>query len=145
LNVSFPTVAADSGGVAVDGTSPLNQTNLAVLNQNITNWPPGTALWLVWQMTDSTGSAQGLGIDNLAFSATVPPLPMPVNSQASGTNFLLNWPSTVGLSYQIQYKNDLTAPTWTPLGSPISGTGGFISISNPITSSTQRFYRILVQ
>ena len=67
LNVSFPTVAADSGGVAVDGTSPLNQTNLSVLNQAITNWPPGAALWLVWQMTDSTGKAQGLGIDNLTF------------------------------------------------------------------------------
>ena len=30
------------------------------------HWPPGTALWLVWQMTDSTGKAQGLGIDNVA-------------------------------------------------------------------------------
>ena len=44
LNVNFPTVAADTGGVAVDGTSPLNQTNLSVLNQTITNWPPGAAL-----------------------------------------------------------------------------------------------------
>ena len=53
LNVNFPTVAADTGGVAVDGTASLNQTNLAVLDQAITNWPPGAALWLVWQMTDS--------------------------------------------------------------------------------------------
>ncbi len=70
LNVSLPTVSADAGGVAVDGTAALNQTNLGVLNQTITNWPPGAALWLVWQMTDSTGKAQGLGIDNLSFSAT---------------------------------------------------------------------------
>jgi hypothetical protein len=43
---------------------------LSVWNQAITNWPPGAALWLVWQMPDSTGKAQGLGIDNLSFSAT---------------------------------------------------------------------------
>ena len=70
LNVNFPTVPADVGGVPVDGTAPLNQTNLGVINLAITNWPPGAALWLVWEMADSTGKAQGLGIDNLSFSAS---------------------------------------------------------------------------
>ena len=69
LNVVFPTDPTASGGLAVDGTSPLNQTNLSVLNQGITNWPPGAALWLVWEMADSSGKAQGLAIDNLSFSA----------------------------------------------------------------------------
>ena len=59
LNVSIPATGPVGGG-AVDGTSSFNQTNLSVLNQSITNWPPGTALWLVWQMTDSSGNAQGL-------------------------------------------------------------------------------------
>src|SRR5664280_2322888 len=45
LNVNIPTVAGDTNGVAVDGTLALNQTNLSVLNQTITNWPPGAALW----------------------------------------------------------------------------------------------------
>ncbi len=115
LNVSFPTVAADSGGVAVDGTSPLNQTNLSVLNQTITNWPPGAALWLVWEMTDSTGKAQGLGIDDLSFSASIP-LSVPVNIQISGTNIFLNWPGVAGQTYQLEYKNNLTDPAWTPTG-----------------------------
>ncbi len=70
LNVAFPTDPTASGGVAVDGTSPLNQTNLSVLNQGITSWPPGAALWLVWEMADSSGKAQGLAIDNLSFSAS---------------------------------------------------------------------------
>ena len=122
LNVSFPTVSADSGGAPVDGTSPLNQTNRSVLNQTITNWPPGAALWLVWQMTDNTGKAQGLGIDNLSFSASIP-LSVPVNIQISGTNLFLNWPAAAGQSYQLEYKDDLTAPTWTPQGSPVTGTG----------------------
>src|ERR1019366_4589200 len=37
LNVAFPTVALDTGGVAVDGTQAFNQTNVVVANQFITN------------------------------------------------------------------------------------------------------------
>jgi hypothetical protein len=144
LNVSFPTVAADVGGAAVDGTLPLNQTNLSVLNQVITNWPSGAALWLVWQMTDNSGKAQGLAIDNLTFSASLP-LAVPVNMQTSGTQIILNWPTTVGVSYQIEYKDDLATPTWLPYGGPIIGTGGTISITNDPALSIQRFYRIHVQ
>ncbi len=140
LNVNFPAVTTDSGGVAVDGTSPLNQTNLSVLNQAITNWPPGAALWLVWQMTDSTGKAQGLGIDNLSFSASI--LPVPVNIQISGTNLFLNWLAVAGQSYQLEYKDDLTAPAWTSLGSPLTGTGGTLTLTNNFGASPQRFFRL---
>jgi len=96
-------------------------------------------------MTDSTGKAQGLGIDNLSFSASVLPVPIPLDIQISGANLLLNWPTTSGLSYQVEYKDDLTGPTWIPLGSPIPGTGGSISVTNDFTLSTHRFFRISVQ
>ena len=141
LNVNFPTVAADTGGVAVDGTASLNQTNLAVLDQAITNWPPGAALWLVWQMPDSTGKAQGLGIDNLSFSASVP-LPVPLNIQTSGTNLWLTWPGVAGQTYQLEYKDDLTVPAWTPLGSPVTGTGGPLATTNNFGVAAQRFFRL---
>jgi len=141
LNVSLPTVAADTGGVAVDGTSPLNQTNLSVLNQAITNWPPGAALWLVWQMTDSTGKAQGLGIDNLSFSAAIP-LPAPLTIQPAGTNLLVTWPGVAGQTYQLEYKDDLTAPTWTPLDGPVAGTGGTLTLTNNYDGSPQRYFHL---
>ena len=141
LNVNIPTVPGDVNGVAVDGTSPLNQTNLSVLNQTITNWPPGAALWLVWQMTDSTGKAQGLAIDNLSFSASVP-VPVPVDIQASGTNLILNWTGIAGQTYQLEYKDDLTSPTWTPLGSPVTGSGGTLNTTNNFGASSQRFFRL---
>jgi regulation of enolase protein 1 (concanavalin A-like superfamily) len=141
LNVSIPTVAADSGGVAVDGTASINQTNLSVLNQTITNWPPGAALWLVWQMTDSTGKAQGLGIDNLSFSASVP-LPVPVGIQISGTNLFLNWSSVAGQTYQLQSTTNLTTPIWTPVGNLVTGTGGTLTLTNSLGSSLQNFFRL---
>jgi len=141
LNVSISTVTADTNGVAVDGTSPLNQTNLVVLNQAITNWPPGAALWLVWQMTDSTGKAQGLGIDNLSFSAGVP-LSVPMDVQASGSNLLLNWTGVAGQIYQLECKTNLTDAVWTPLGSPVTGTGGTLMLTNSFIDSSQRFFRL---
>jgi hypothetical protein len=125
----------------VDGTSPLNQTNLSVLDQAITNWPPGAALWLVWQMADSTGKAQGLGIDNLSFSASIP-LPVPLNLQTSGTNLFLNWPGVAGQTYQLEYKDDLTIPTWTPLGGAVTGTDGMLVLTNNFGTSAQRFFRL---
>ncbi|HEY1790009.1 MAG TPA: lamin tail domain-containing protein [Verrucomicrobiae bacterium] len=142
LNVNFPTVAADSGGVAVNGTSPLNQTNLSVLNQTITNWPPSAALWLVWQMTDSTGKAQGLGIDNLNFSANVTPAPLPLSIQLSGTNIIFTWPVAGEHTYQLEYKDDLATPTWTPIGNPMIGGGGTSTATNNFGGSPQRFFRL---
>src|ERR1035438_528457 len=125
LSVSFPTVAVDVNGVAVDGTSPLNQTNLSVLDQAITNWPPGAALGL-----------RG------ARAASPPTRPGPLNLQTSGTNLLLNWPGVAGQTYQLEYKDDLTAPTWTPLGGAVTGTGGQLAFTNNFGTSSQRFFRL---
>jgi hypothetical protein len=144
MNVSLPATGPMGGG-AVDGTSTFNQTNLSVSNQSITNWPPGAALWLVWQMTDSSGNAQGLGLDNLSFSASVPAPPVALDIQVSGAGILLIWPTIMGVNYQIEYKDDLAAPAWTPLGSPVPGTGGSVSVTNDLTLSAQRFYRIVAQ
>ena len=141
LNVNFPTVPGDTGGAAVDGTSALNQTNLSVLNQAITNWPPGAALWLVWQMTDATGKAQGLAIDNLSFSASVP-LPVPLAIQITGTNLLFTWPAVAGQTYQLQYSDSLTSPVWTPEGSPVTGTGAALTVTNDFAGSPQRYFRL---
>jgi hypothetical protein len=141
LNVNFPTVAADSGGLAVDGTSSLYQTNLSVLNQTITNWPSGAALWLVWEMNDSTGKAQGLGIDNLSFSASVP-ISVPLVIQPAGGNLLVTWPGVTGQTYQLEYTDDLAAPAWTPVGNPVTGTGTTLYTTNNFGASPQRYFRL---
>ena len=147
LNVSFPTVAADVGGVAVDGTAPLNQAFLGVTNQVIAPWEPGAALWLVWEMASSAGKSQGLAIDNLSFSASVWPSGVSAQSlgvQARGTNLLLSCPGTAGLSYQFEYATNLNTPSWIPLGTPIPGTGSPIVVSNSLGIPSQCFYRLSV-
>jgi len=147
LNVNLPTVSADVGGVAVDGTSPLNQTNLSVTNQVITNWPPGAALWLVWEMADSTAKAQGLAIDNLSFSASVLPsgfsAPSLILQQPSGTNFMLSCPTVAGPMYQLEYNDDLNTTNWIPLGNAVAGTGNPITFTLSVTNS-QQFFRLMI-
>ena len=143
LNLSLPTVPADIGGAAVDGTSTFNQTNLSVSNQTITNWPPGAALWLIWQMPDSTGKAQGLAIDNLSFSASGQ-LQAPMTIQAAGTNLVMTWPGAAGQNYQLEYKDNLADPTWTPLGGVIVGADGTVTVTNGIGDSAQRFFRLVL-
>jgi hypothetical protein len=144
LNVSIPVVPADVGGVPVNGNSSANQTNLSVVDQVITNWPPEAALWLVWEMADSAGKAQGLAIDNLTFSASDLPTLIPVllSFQTTSTNLIISWPALSGQRYQMEYKDNLSASLWTPIGSPATGTGSSIAFTNDLNISTQRFFRL---
>jgi hypothetical protein len=149
LNVNIPTSAADSGGVAVDGTSFMNQTNLSVTNQAIASWPPGAAIWLMWQMTDSTGKAQGLAIDNLSFSATalLPAsfvVPSVASSMHSGTGFHITCPTVAGRAYQLECNNNLAGTNWLPLGAPVAGTGNPATFNLAPTNS-QLFFRVQIQ
>jgi len=147
LDVSFPTVPADVGGVAVDGTMPANQITLGVTNQVITNWPLGAALWLVWEMTDAIGKSQGLGLDNLSFSASVWPtgaISPSLTVQAAGTNLLFSCPSIAGLSYQVEYTTNLAAANWIPLGNPVPGSGAQLIFTNTPADSQQGYYRVKI-
>jgi hypothetical protein len=146
LTVALPVNPAAVGGSPVDGTVAINQTNLDAANLAIANWRPGAALWLVWQMTDPAGKAQGLAIDNFSFSASsgAIPAPVPISFQATQTNLVLSWTGLVGQSYQVEYKDDLTPGAWTPTGNPLVGTGAVLTFTADFTESSQRFYRLTV-
>jgi hypothetical protein len=144
LDVGLPPVPSDTGGAAADGTAAANQTKLFVFNQVIANWPPGAALWLIWEMEDSTGKAQGLAVDNFSFSAfdqslSTQPTLVP---QFDGTNLVLSWPAPAGLHYQLEWATDLNSPDWQPLGGPWLGNGTTLAVTNAAPNSTTSFYRL---
>jgi hypothetical protein len=141
MNVSFPTVAGAVGGVAVDGTSPGNQTNLGVVNYPI-NWLPDAALWVAWEMMDPAGKSQGLGIDNFSFSASDQPMAAPVSLTVSqdASNLTFSWPTLVDQFYQLEFTGDLNT-SWIPLGGPIEGTGKPVEFNYQIASSNG-FFRL---
>jgi hypothetical protein len=97
-------------------------------------------------MTDSIGKAQGLAIDNLSFSAAGPTTAgqVPLSFQTSSTNLVLSWTGVAGQTYQVEYKDDLAAGTWTALGAPLSGSGATLTFSSNFSQSSQRFFRLRV-
>ena len=67
-----------------------------------------------------------------------------LTASVSGTNVLLSFPTQGGASYTVYYKNNLTDLTWTQLGSPVTGNGSIMSVTDALNGS-QRFYRLLIQ
>jgi len=66
------------------------------------------------------------------------------NPELTGTDFILSAPTQTGLNYVLEWKNLLTDPVWTSIGTN-GGTGGLITLTNIVGSSPSRFYRIRVQ
>ena len=151
LNINFPAQSADVGGVAVDGTAAANQTNLAVTALVITNWVPGAALWLVWEMASPAGKSQGMGIDNLTFSAvsTTSSTNQPVlriqgtgNSGLPGNPLVISWPD-VGVPYRLLTATNLTPPiTWSPVSGGTTETNSVIYFNPSLTNQAQ-FFRLV--
>ncbi len=65
-------------------------------------------------------------------------------SLAGGTNFTFAFNTVAGLTYLIEYKNNLNDPAWT-LFRRQSGDGTKFTITDNITLAPSRFFRIQVQ
>jgi hypothetical protein len=144
LNVSFrfPTNSEATTPIPMDGTASSNQVSLGVINTPITNWPPGAALWLTWQMDDAAGKGQGLAIDDLTFSASTAPIIVPasLNIQVFGTKIVLSWPAA-GTGYVLQNESDLTQTNgWSTVGQPVVPTNSLNTVTLPVSAGSE-FYR----
>ncbi len=68
-------------------------------------------------------------------------IPVALTTTVSGGNVNLTWKSQGATSYQVQYKDNLNAATWTDL-EVVAGTGQNVTRSYP-TAGSQRLYRVL--
>lgn len=62
----------------------------------------------------------------------------------SSGNIVLSFPTQSGFNYTVMYKNNLTDPAWTPLGSPVAGDGTTHTVTDS-TANGHRFYRLSYQ
>jgi hypothetical protein len=62
----------------------------------------------------------------------------------NGSQLTLGWATVAGKVYRIEYKDDLSAPTWTTLGSDYLATGASHSFAVDVSGIPQRFYRLRV-
>ncbi|MFO1475216.1 MAG: YDG domain-containing protein [Verrucomicrobiota bacterium] len=107
------TTTADAGSSA--GDYPITPAGAAAANYTF-NYVPGT-LTVVAQ----------------------PQLGMSVVAGGSGLTF----PTLPGQMYQLVLKTNLSDTVWTPVGDPIPGTGGLVSITNN-TDAAQGFYLLQI-
>jgi len=94
-------------------------------------------LWLVWLAADSQGSAQGIAIDNLRFSASIAPVSLSI--QRSGSDLVLSWPQSAA-GYTLQSNGDLAqSNNWSSVAQSINPAGGLNTVTVPGTTSPQYF------
>jgi hypothetical protein len=62
--------------------------------------------------------------------------------RVTGSQFIFSWFAPSGQNVQLEYKDDLMFLPWTPLGSPYTGNGTTISVTNNVIASQQRFFRL---
>jgi hypothetical protein len=129
--------APATGGYQTWGWTPLVDTNgssVIVTNSGSVS---------TFRMSEDNGGWNANFFMFVPAPATVPKGP-PLTITLIGGKATISFPMTNGSSYQIQYKNKLSDPIWTPLGSPVSTTGSAGSVQDTITG-TGRFYRAAVQ
>jgi uncharacterized repeat protein (TIGR01451 family) len=134
---------------AANGTSPLsyqwffNGTNITGATSNtltLTNVQAPEAGGYYLMITNPAGSTAS---SNAQLTILVPPSISSV--KLTKTNLSVSLSSVIGLTYTLQYKNNVTDPAWTPLLPPLAGTGGTLILQDTNTAMASRFYRISVQ
>ncbi len=59
------------------------------------------------------------------------------------TTVTLTWSAIPGRAYRIEYKNELSEPVWTALGDPVEAIETTASISDFLSPTGYRFYRVI--
>jgi hypothetical protein len=63
------------------------------------------------------------------------------NVGVSGTNFVFSFVASSGVNYTVEYKDDLNQLNWSTLQN-VAGSGGAVTITNVISGTTNRFFRV---
>ena len=167
---SFDVISLTSGNLVLGGTSKLsvNFTGAAASPHG------GNAFWNAnhsWKVIELTGSASNTGNTDifsvlsgvytngyfttsvngggellLNYTAGAPPSPNITSFTGAGTGTVtIGFNGAIkGASYQVQYKNDLSAASWSILNTTVVTTPGPVTVNDTNPNPSQRFYRIVI-
>ena len=104
------------------------------------NSPAGTT----YPITASGAAAANYTISYVEGILTVMARPDLTDISVNGDQSTLTWPTLVGQNYQVEYKDNIDDPAWTPLGIPVAGTGNPLNFDDNNNYVPHRFYRLLI-
>ena len=92
--------------------------------------------------TTTHGGTNGFGTV-FRLGVIVPPPKFQTVARA-GTTLTLNWSATVGQSYQMLFKTNLSQTIWSNLNNSVTATNPVMTTLDATGLGRQRFYRILL-
>jgi hypothetical protein len=134
----------DDATVWVNGTEVINDTDgHATTFDNVVLAPslfhPGQNLIAAWGH-NKIPPYNTIEIDiSLAVTAQTPLL----HAAPEGGGVRFSWDALTGVTYQLQYRTNLTLAAWTNLGAPITATTN-TAVGYDSSPDTVRFYRLMV-
>ena len=100
-------------------------------------------LWRVDPVTGAKTAVAGVSLNKPHGLEFTPPPPLLVTIRASQVEVC--WNSQSNLTYQVQYRSDLTTNLWTSLVGCVRSTGSKSCLSDPVVvGQPQRFYRVVL-
>lgn len=87
------------------------------------------------------GSAGSIYYDPMRPMRTTPGA---LNARVGSGSVTIMWLSEGATTYQVVYRDELAAASWTPIGAFIPGDGTVMSVTYPV-SDGNRFYSVLPQ
>jgi rhamnogalacturonyl hydrolase YesR len=134
-----PLTAQYDGFVNSENTNAFT-TQVALSTTADANSPSGTT----YPITPSGAAAVNYSFSYIAGTLTVLAKPDLAGISAGEDQYTLTWPTIVGQNYQVEYKDNLDDPAWTPLGVLVTGTGNPLNVDDNNNYVPHRFYRLLI-
>ncbi len=136
-----PLTAGYNGFVGGENTNVLSSP--VVLKTTATN----TSDAGVYPITVSGAAAANYTIQYVNGTLQViaaPQLASATTSVNGNEQFIVSWQTITNQTYQLEYSDDLNTFIWTPVGTPLAGTDGIVAITNSMSVTPHRFYRVEV-
>ncbi len=135
-----PVLTASYNGFTNNENTNALTTQVTLNTAADVNSPAGTA----YPITASGATAANYTFSYVEGTLTVVARPDLTGISASGDQYTLTWPTIAGQNYQMEYKDSLDDPVWTPLGTSVTGTGNLMNIHDDNNNAPHRFYRVMI-
>jgi hypothetical protein len=125
-----------------NGQALFDQSNMARFawtNMQFTVTATGTNSAVQFEFRNERNA---FALDEIRVEPLPPPVFQTVSHEDGVLTFRLRAPK--GRMYQLQHTADFNEIVWSDLGDPVVATEDVLTVSDPITSFRQRFYRVVV-